>query len=69
MVRMLDLLMVRCLCLLPEMIRLDVIMNPFVWVWHAIKGRVIAIWIVSAVVTVVVGVTLLLLWLLKRKKK
>lgn len=64
--------MIDLICLLhafPVVIRADLIMNPLVWVWDAIKGRVIAIWIVAAVISVVVGITLLLLWLLKRKKQ
>ena len=51
----------------PAVIRADVIMNPLEMIWDAIDGRLIAIWIISAVITVVAAVTLLLLWLLKRK--
>ena len=52
----------------PTVIRADVIMNPLEMIWDAIGGRLVAIWIISAVITVVAAVTLLLLWLLKRKK-
>ena len=52
-----------------ELIRADVIMNPLEMIWDAVGGRLIALWIVSAVISVVVGITVLLLWLLKRKKK
>ena len=60
--------LIRLLYAFPEVIRADVIMNPLEMVWDAIGGRLIAIWIISAVITVVAAVTLLLLWLLKRKK-
>ena len=58
----------RLLYAFPAVIRADVIMNPLEMIWDAIDGRLIAIWIISAVITVVAAVTLLLLWLLKRKK-
>jgi uncharacterized membrane protein len=58
----------RLLYAFPTVIRADVIMNPLEMIWDAIGGRLVAIWIISAVITVVAAVTLLLLWLLKRKK-
>ena len=58
----------RLLYAFPTVIRADVIMNPLEMVWDAIGGRLIAIWIISAVISVVAAVTLLLIWLLKRKK-
>jgi hypothetical protein len=58
----------RLLYAFPAVIRADVIMNPLEMIWDAIGGRLVAIWIISAVITVVAAVTLLLLWLLKRKK-
>ena len=58
----------RLLYAFPAVIRADVIMNPLEMIWDAIGGRLIAIWIITAVITVVAAVTLLLLWLLKRKK-
>ena len=54
----------RLLYAFPEVIRADVIMNPVVMLWDAIGGRGIAI----ALIVAVIIVTLLLLWLLKRKK-
>ena len=57
--------MIRFLTAFFVVIRADVIMNPFVMIWDAIGGRMIAIWLVTAVVTV----TAVLIWLLKRKKK
>lgn len=58
----------RLLYAFPAVIRADVIMNPLEMIWDAIGSRLVAIWIISAVITVVAAVTLLLLWLLKRKK-
>ena len=58
----------RLLYAFPAVIRADVIMNPLEMIWDAIGGRLVAIWIISAVITVVAAVTLLLLWVLKRKK-
>ena len=58
----------RLLYAFPAVIRADVIMNPLEMIWDAIGGRLVAIWIISAVISVVVAVTLLLIWLLKRKK-
>lgn len=60
--------LIRLLYAFPTVIRADVIMNPLEMIWDAIGGRLVAIWIISAVITVVAAVTLLLLWLLKRKK-
>ena len=60
--------LIRLLYAFPTVIRMDVIMNPLEMIWDAIGGRLVAIWIISAVITVVAAVTLLLLWLLKRKK-
>jgi hypothetical protein len=60
--------LIRLLYAFPAVIRADVIMNPLEMIWDAIGGRLVAIWIISAVITVVAAVTLLLLWLLKRKK-
>ena len=60
--------LIRLLLAFPDVIRADVIMNPLEMVWDAIGGRLVALWIVSAVISVVVGITLLLIWLLKRKK-
>lgn len=60
--------LIRLLYAFPEIIRADVIMNPLEMIWDAIGCRLVAIWIISAVITVVAAVTLLLLWLLKRKK-
>ena len=54
----------RLLYAFPDIIRADVIMNPVVMLWDAIGGRGIAI----ALIVAVIIVTLLLLWLLKRKK-
>ena len=54
----------RLLYAFPAVIRADVIMNPVVMLWDAIGGRGIAI----ALIVAVIIVTLLLLWLLKRKK-
>ena len=54
----------RLLYAFSEVIRADVIMNPVVMLWDAIGGRGIAI----ALIVAVIIVTLLLLWLLKRKK-
>ena len=56
--------LIRLLYAFPEIIRVDVIMNPVVMLWDAIGGRGIAI----ALIVAVIIVTLLLLWLLKRKK-
>ena len=56
--------LIRLLYAFPEIIRADVIMNPVVMLWDAIGGRRIAI----ALIVAVIIVTLLLLWLLKRKK-
>ena len=56
--------LIRLLYAFPEIIRADVIMNPVVMLWDAIGGRGIAI----ALIVAVIIVTLLLLWLLKRKK-
>lgn len=60
--------LIRLLYAFPTVIRADVIMNPLEMIWDTIGGRLVAIWIISAVITVVAAVTLLLLWLLKRKK-
>ena len=60
--------LIRLLYAFPAVIRAEVIMNPLEMIWDAIGGRLVAIWIISAVITVVAAVTLLLLWLLKRKK-
>ena len=54
----------RLLYAFSEVIRADAIMNPVVMLWDAIGGRGIAI----ALIVAVIIVTLLLLWLLKRKK-
>jgi hypothetical protein len=62
------LVMILSVFVFPVIARADVIMNPLEMVWDAIGGRLIAIWIISAVISVVVAVTLLLIWLLKRKK-
>ena len=56
--------LIRLLYAFSEVIRADVIMNPVVMLWDAIGGRGIAI----ALIVAVIIVTLLLLWLLKRKK-
>ena len=56
--------LIRLLYAFSEIIRADVIMNPVVMLWDAIGGRGIAI----ALIVAVIIVTLLLLWLLKRKK-
>ena len=61
--------LIRLLYAFPAVIRADVIMNPLEMIWDAVGGRLIALWIVSAVISVVVGITVLLLWLLRRKKK
>ena len=60
--------MIDLICLLyafPVVIRADLIMNPLVWVWDAIGGRLIAI----ALVSIVVIVTVILILILKRKIK